>query len=766
MGSLPTVTIATTDGTAKEGVAGDGLSFTLTRTGDLSQALTVNTYVNGWTSNAATMGQDFVAAPSTVTFKPGSATAVLKVTIIDDTVAEATEGLSAYVFEGNGYQRTPLQSIADASILDNDSGSTPLPTVTIATTDGTAKEGVAGDGLSFTLTRTGNLSQALTVNTYVNGWTSNAATMGQDFVAAPSTVTFKPGSATAVLKVTIIDDTVAEATEGLSAYVFEGNGYQRTPLQSIADASILDNDSGSTPLPTVTIATTDGTAKEGVAGDGLSFTLTRTGNLSQALTVNTYVNGWTSNAATMGQDFVAAPITVTFKPGSATAVLKVTIIDDTVAEATEGLSAYVFEGSGYQRTPLQSIADASIHDNDITNGTFNGGTGNDILYGEAGNDTLNGGAGADLLYGRGGNDLYYVDNAGDRVFETAGNGADRVLTSVSYKLAAGQEIERLDIASATGTAAINLTGNEITNALLGNAGANTLNGGAGADLLYGRGGNDLYYVDNAGDRVFETAGNGADRVLTSVSYKLAAGQEIERLDIASATGTAAINLTGNEITNALLGNAGANTLNGGAGADLLYGRGGNDLYYVDNAGDRVFETAGNGADRVLTSVSYKLAAGQEIERLDIASATGTAAINLTGNEITNALLGNAGANTLNGGAGADLLYGRGGNDTFVFSTAVSAGNIDRITDFAVTDDTVQLARSVFSTLSMGQLTETAFKDLGSVGAELDANDRILYNHTTGALSYDADGSGTAKTALQFAIIDTKAALTHLDFIVV
>ena len=61
----------------------------------------------------------------------------------------------------------------------------------------------------------------------------------------------------------------------------------------------------------------------------------------------------------------------------------------------------------------------------------------------------------------------------------------------------------------------------------------------------------------------------------------------------------------------------------------------------------------------------------------------------------------------------------------------------------------------------------AFKDLGVTGAKVDADDRIIYDRGTGALSYDADGSGIAAKAVQFAVIDNhdKVALTHLDFLV-
>ncbi|PWR18205.1 pectinesterase family protein, partial [Zavarzinia aquatilis] len=92
-----------------------------------------------------------------------------------------------------------------------------------------------------------------------------------------------------------------------------------------------------------------------------------------------------------------------------------------------------------------------------------GSAGADILFGGAAADTLAGLGGDDLIDGRGGadtmsggvgDDSYVVDDAGDTVIEAAGEGNDTVSTSVTYTLAAGQEIETLQ---ATGTGNIALT---------------------------------------------------------------------------------------------------------------------------------------------------------------------------------------------------------------------------------------------------------------------------------------------------------------------
>jgi Ca2+-binding RTX toxin-like protein len=456
-----------------------------------------------------------------------------------------------------------------------------------------------------------------------------------------------------------------------------------------------------------------------------------------------------------------------------------------------------------------------------------GGGGADYLLGLGGDDTLVGNADANsTLQGGTGDDWYYVNRTGDSVLESAGEGSDRVYASVSFTLSNGQEVETLAAANAGATSALNLTGNNLGQFISGNARANTLIGGGGSDYLLGLGGDDIlvgnadaastlqggtgddwYYVYRTGDSIIEFAGEGSDRILTAVNYTLSAGQEIETLTAIDPTATNAIDLTGNALAQNIFGNAGANTLTGGGGADYLLGLGGddilignadaastlqggtgNDWYYVSRTGDSIVEFAGEGNDRIITTVSYTLSAGQEIETLSAADQNGAAAIDLAGNDYgqlifgtngTNTMSGNGGADQLagfggddillggdgddllNGGAGHDVLNGGAGADLFVFADALGGSNVDAIQDFASGADRILLDHNVFSGLATGVLASSAFV-LGT--AAQDADDRIIYNQATGELWFDADGNG-AGAAVLFATLSNSPTVAG-DFVVV
>jgi len=290
-------------------------------------------------------------------------------------------------------------------------------------------------------------------------------------------------------------------------------------------------------------------------------------------------------------------------------------------------------------------------------------------------------------------------------------------------------------------------------------------------------------VDNTADITLENTNEGNDLVNVAIataggSYTLAAN-----IENATLTKTVAYDLAGNELNNVLTGNAANNILTGGAGNDVLNGMGGSDtmmggtgddIYSVDVLTDFITENANEGTDLVNVTIAtaggtYTLAANVEN-----ATVTSTVAYNLAGNALNNLLTGNAAANTLvgnegndtlNGGLGNDILTGGIGNDLFSFSSALSGTNIDTISDFVSGTDRIGLSASIFTKL----LNDTDLSDnlvvVASGTKARDTNDYLIYNTTTKALYYDADGIGTG-AVVQIATLTNTATLGANDFVVI
>ena len=127
------------------------------------------------------------------------------------------------------------------AVTDDDPHGTliPLPQVSIDAKDADSGSVSEGDDVVFTLTRTGDRTEALTVSVEVEE--TGRMIRG----SRPSRITFEQGSGTAALTVSTDDDSRDEASSVISATVLDGRGYQPgRPAQG--SVTVADNDSTGT----------------------------------------------------------------------------------------------------------------------------------------------------------------------------------------------------------------------------------------------------------------------------------------------------------------------------------------------------------------------------------------------------------------------------------------------------------------------------------------------------------------------------------------
>lgn len=474
-------------------------------------------------------------------------------------------------------------------------------------------------------------------------------------------------------------------------------------------------------------------------------------------------SGFTFNAAHEPTGGTVTSVRYVINNGTALLITGVSIAATTVhafaaQNNTQGLLSLVLSGADtLNGTPLADV--------------LSGYAGNDILKGAGGKDVLDGGTGIDTAL--------YTDKTGAVVVTL--NGA----TNATVSIAGVAEDTIRNIENVTGgSAGDTLNGDGLGNTLNGGAGNDTLRGFAGNDVLIGGLGKDVLdggvgldtavYSDKTGAVVVTL--NGA----TNATVTVGGVAEDTIRNIENVTGGAgADRLTGDGLANVLNGGAGNDTIRGGGGADTLIGGRGNDflngnsgLDTVDYSRDAasggtlgvIVNLLGNGAQGGLPADTAKDGFGNTDTVTNIPNVIGTQFNDqIFGGNHANRLSGGAGNDLINGGLGNDVLIGGAGNDTFFFNSALGPANIDTISDFVVVNDTIRLENAVFTALTAtGTLAAAAFH-IGTAAA--DASDRVIYNTSTGALSYDKDGAG-GTAAVQFATVAHGLAMTNADFFIV
>jgi Ca2+-binding RTX toxin-like protein len=394
------------------------------------------------------------------------------------------------------------------------------------------------------------------------------------------------------------------------------------------------------------------------------FTLTRTGDLSSALTVNYTLAG----TATLGSDYNDPSLgKATFLATADKATITLPTKDDLLSDPSETIITKITAPAGYTISGPDT-ATATILDNDGNSGNNNlvGTSLADALAGVGGNDTLSGLAGNDTLDGGADNDTYLFDTDlvlnSDLLIDASGidtlNFAATTAKTINLNLGsiAAQTVTagNLTLALASATAFENVIGGSLNDNIIGNTLANSLDGGAGNDTLNGGAGNDTYLFDTdlvlGSDLLIDASGidtlNFAATTTKTINLNLGsiAAQTVTagNLTLTLASATAFENVIGGSLNDNIIGNTLANSLSGGAGNDNLNGGAGNDTLTGGLGKDTL--TGSTGLDTLTyNSLGESLLTGFDVIQgysgtgasLDRINAPGSiAAINLTASKGT------------------------------------------------------------------------------------------------------------------------------------
>jgi len=307
-------------------------------------------------------------------------------------------------------------------------------------------------------------------------------------------------------------------------------------------------------------------------------------------------------------------------------------------------------------------------------------------------------------------------------------------------------------------------------------GNDVLVGGSGADALYGEDGDDIFEIGGFGTGVSGTTSAADDGqqewIATGAEHDLIVGGDgVDTLRITSgigadtkANGTIVLNDANFQSMEVVQVGGTVDQLNVENEALQML----NDHYYFQANGnvDDLSNSLGNNGgtiNNVVVDASGVTANGLRFE----GNADDNTFIGTTQDDV---FVSNSGNDVLTGGAGADtFVFGKvheqvvtGDDDevqTYV-DTAFELSGIDFITDFMSGLDKIALNTDMFSSLTVGGFSAGNLV-VGSGATAGDADDFLLFDTSTFALSYDADGSG-AGAAIQFATLDGVTSFSATD----
>ncbi|NJM06296.1 hypothetical protein HC891_09015 [Candidatus Gracilibacteria bacterium] len=176
----------------------------------LSKTTTTTATVQYATSDeTALAGSDYTAISGTLTFAPGESSQNITVTILSDTLIDAGETFSVTL---SAPVNVSLATPSSARVTISEDQPLPiLPEVAFSAADYTSSEADGTAVLTVTLDQT-----AATTATVEYATSDGTASAGSDYTPISGTLTFNPGESSKTLTITLLSDSIVEASETFS----------------------------------------------------------------------------------------------------------------------------------------------------------------------------------------------------------------------------------------------------------------------------------------------------------------------------------------------------------------------------------------------------------------------------------------------------------------------------------------------------------------------------------------------------------------------
>jgi chitinase len=335
----PIPSVSVDDGSVTEGNSGlTSIPFHVTLSQAAKQSVSVRFRT---TTGSAATGTDYEPTDLTITFLPGAVSATIDVVVHGDTTFEGDETFGVQLSNPVGV--TIAKGTGTGTILDDDPDPSP-PVASIA--DAQVVEGDSGTTtLTFAVTLSETSRRPVTVTATTSDGTATSSS--GDYAATSATVTFPPNSTgPKFVSVDIAGDVDLETDETFDVTLSDPDW---TTLGDATATGTIVNDDAEVGFASPTASIVEGTRDS-------TNTVQLTATLSAPLPVELSIPITTvAGTATEGIDYQQLPLdaAAVFPPGTTTAAVQVVVNGDDVDEPDETFSVVLGRPSSPDRAALE-----------------------------------------------------------------------------------------------------------------------------------------------------------------------------------------------------------------------------------------------------------------------------------------------------------------------------------------------------------------------------------------------------------------------------